>query len=71
MFESNVQGIPCQDQITRSIVERQFGLFPGYCDFEYEIYDRKGYRAKWLEAKITNNEHERIVTECYDQYMNH
>jgi hypothetical protein len=24
----------------------------GYTEIEFELYDRKGYHAKWLEAKL-------------------
>jgi hypothetical protein len=27
--------------------------YHGYVECEYTVYDRKGYPAKWLEAKIT------------------
>ena len=36
--------------------------FYGYTDAEWEIHARKGGRAKWLEAKITDDESDRILT---------
>jgi len=30
----------------------------GYTEIEFELYDRKGYRAEWLDAKIDGNKEE-------------
>jgi hypothetical protein len=40
----------------------------GYEEMEWEVLDRKGYSAKWLEKKLTDNITNRIETEI-SEYM--
>lgn len=68
-FETQVNGIPC-------ICEVEF-YYPGTSyridsaslqpnddpEFEFNIRDRKGYPAQWLENKLTSEDHERIFRE--------
>lgn len=67
-MKTRVAGIPCIVNVTRyspEIPGRAFGP-PEDCspdepeEFEWELLDRKGYRAKWLEAKLTPQEETRI-----------
>lgn len=53
LIHVKIAGIPCCIEVTRCYTERATWDFPGYTEFEFEVYDRKGYRAKWLEAKVT------------------
>lgn len=71
MFDSRICGIPCQIKPTtyhREVAARTWGRsddwHPGEPEeFEFEVYDRKGYRAKWLEAKLTDRDYDRILEE--------
>ena len=69
-FESHVAGIPCKVRVTYStpyIPESFNGPAEGG-DFEFELLDRKGYRAKWLEAKVTEADVERLEQK-YEDYL--
>lgn len=53
-----IDGIPCLLGVTRYFV-KSADLhadndidFYGYTEVEYEILDRKGYRAEWLNKKV-------------------
>ena len=35
-------------------------------DFEFDLLDRKGYRARWLEKKVTEKDVERLEREYCD-----
>ena len=71
VFESSISGIPCQILVTSYIDEapiihgRWEDSHPGEFEFEFEVYDRKGYRANWLEAKITDD----IEIELFEEFM--
>ena len=78
-FWSTIQGIPCQIEVT-SYSPGQRGDRPGmgppmsYQDIEppepeelfYEVYDRKGYPAGWLEDKITEEDDENILQDFHN-----
>lgn len=76
MFESRVAGIPCQIKVTYYVNvkgSRSFNAasdwdYYGYSEFEFEVYDRKGYRAEWLERKLTEKDNARIEQE-YNELM--
>jgi hypothetical protein len=61
MIECRIQGIPCLVEVDYfAAVKGSFRYdeisdldYHGYVECEYTVYDRKGYPAKWLEAKIT------------------
>lgn len=69
MIECRIQGIPCLIDVGH--YEKVRGSFRwdevsdldyrGYIDCEYTVYDRKGYRAPWLEAKITEDDDDAII----------
>jgi len=40
----------------------------GYTEMEWELLDRKGYPAKWLENKLTDDDIERIESEIAAHY---
>lgn len=72
-FEHQVGGIPCQVAVTHAtpyIPAQTFGP-PENCypaeggDCEWVLLDRKGYRAKWLEKKLTEKELEEIDELCF------
>ena len=69
LFETKISGIPCQIDITTCTVVKPNRFadndwdYKGYTDFEFEVYDRKGYRAQWLERKLTAADRTRIEKE--------
>ena len=73
-FETRIDGIPCICNVTHYSPDkpmRVYGSGWGDCDppeyehFEYEILDRKGYKAPWLEKKITPYEQDRLLEELH------
>ena len=69
-FESKVAGIPCKVRVTYDTpyVPASYNGPAEGGDFEYELLDRKGYRAKWLEAKVTEADVERLEIK-YEDYL--
>jgi hypothetical protein len=61
--EFTLGGIPCQiGVIDYTCVKGSYSYhaasdwdYHGYTDLEYDILDRKGYRAKWLDYKIDSD----------------
>lgn len=76
-FYTKVCGIPCTVKVTtyhKAVPMRIWGSGMGDCDppepeeFEFQLFDRKGYRAAWLEAKLTDAvEHQ--IYEDFQQYL--
>lgn len=62
-IEHRVAGIPCLIGVVDFVsVKGSYRYsapssddYYGYEDIDYEILDRKGYRAKWLEAKVKDD----------------
>ena len=73
-FESVIAGIPCRIHVTSDggcIAGRDWGApedcFEDECeDPEYDVLDRKGYPAPWLEKKITDEINEEICKEILE-----
>lgn len=63
-------GIPCLIKVTHFMKVAPWRGSPqtcpssddyyGYTDSEWELYDRKGYRARWLDKKLTPFEKDRV-----------
>ena len=76
-IESRVAGIPCLIGVTHyECVQGSYNYhadsdmdYYGYSEAEWEVLDRKGYKAAWLERKLTARDHDRINAEI-DQYFN-
>lgn len=79
IIEARIAGIPCQVKITyfhKQAPWRGSAMscpsdvdWYGYTEMDYEILDRKGYKAAWLEKKITDKdteEIERLICEAYE-----
>ena len=71
-FDTRIQGIPCQCRVTyyaealpMRIINTGFGDAdpPEYEELEFEILDRTGRRARWLEDKLTENDEVRLLSE--------
>ena len=66
MVETSVAGIPCLADPTHvQIVKPNCRAdnpydFHGYSEVEFDLYDRRGYRAFWLEKKMTKDDIERV-----------
>ena len=77
-LESTISSIPCLINVeTVTIVKPWTGSamscpsaddYYGYSEVEFTVYDRKGYRAKWLENKMTGDDIERIETEILETH---
>jgi hypothetical protein len=70
---TNIAGIPCQVELTW--IHSQPALGPmcdsdwdcyGYTDIEFDVLDRKGYKAPWLERKMTLADKQRIDEELLE-----
>ncbi len=70
-IESTVAGIPCIIGVTHyESVEGSYNYnaasdmdYYGYSEAEWEVLDRKGYKAAWLEKKLTKSDIVRIEEE--------
>lgn len=71
-FETKVAGIPCICKVLdytgykpMRITGTGFGDAepPEYANLEFEILDRKGYKARWLEEKVTPEDEDRLMEE--------
>lgn len=68
MLDATISGIPCKIEVDECIVVK--GSYNRMCDsdwdyygfstIEFTVYDRKGYKAEWLERKMTDSERETI-----------
>jgi len=74
-FDTRVAGIPCQVDVTfysEPLPMRITGTGFGDADppepeeFEFNLLDRKGYPARWLERKLTEDDEVRILEEYKD-----
>lgn len=76
-IETTIAGIPCLIGVTHyECVRGSYSYnaasdmdYYGYREAEWEVLDRKGYKAAWLERKLTARDHDRINAEI-DQYFN-
>jgi len=76
-IETTIAGIPCLIGVTHyECVQGSYNYhaasdmdYYGYSEAEWEVLDRKGYKAAWLERKLTARDHDRINAEI-DQYFN-
>lgn len=61
-----IDGIPCLAEVTTfhkvkgSHSADNDWDFYGYTEIEYTVRDRKGYRAPWLERKLSDKDREEI-----------
>ena len=72
---STIKGIPCIISVTYckhysgSLNAPSDLDYYGFTEIEFDVLDRKGYKAPWLERKLTDDEIERIEREIVS-YMN-
>lgn len=72
IFDSRISGIPCQIKVGTYIPYVPMKVYgTGYGDadapvppeIEFEVLDRKGYKASWLEKKLTPDDEARLLEE--------
>lgn len=71
IFQTQVSGIPCQCKVLAYfpgepaiIGKNPESCFPPeYSEIDFELLDRNGRRATWLEAKLKDNDFDRILEE--------
>lgn len=77
-FESTIAGIPCGIVVTHyhntpahrgspHTCDSDMDYY-GYTEFEFYVVDRKGYKAAWLEKKLTDEDNARLEAE-YEKAM--
>lgn len=66
-METRIAGIPCKVRVTHCFVQKPLGPrcdsdldCYGYTDIEFDVLDRKGYPAPWLEKKMSDDDRVRI-----------
>lgn len=73
IFTTRISGIPCQIRIhhlTQPQLMRVYGLGiedvdpPEPGEFEFEVLDRKGYKAYWLANKLKEDDIDRLYEEA-------
>lgn len=77
-IESRVAGIPCLIGVTH--YESVAGSYSrnadsdmdyyGYSESEWEVLDRRGRKAPWLERKLTSSMRDRIEQEIQEAFAN-
>ena len=75
-IESRIQGIPCLIEVTTFNRVKPWRGSPqncpssddyyGYTEVEFDVLDRKGYKASWLERKMTGKDQDRIRAEILE-----
>ena len=69
-IEHRVAGIPCLIGVITYDREKQTWDEPGYTDMEWDILDRRGRPAAWLERKVTDKEQSSIEEAIYQHMEN-
>jgi len=75
MFDSRVSGIPCKIKVLSYYAGRPARLYGAWEDcypeedeeFEFEVFDRRGRRALWLERKLRDEDYSRILEEYKEE----
>ena len=76
-FETHVCGIPCGVVVVdfqhappnRNCTDSDIDYY-GYTECEWFVVDRTGYKAEWLEKKMSEKDSLRIDDEVFDYYKN-
>lgn len=75
-IKSRVAGIPCIIGVTHfESVKGSFDYhadsdwdYHGYTDCEFEVLDRRGRKAAWLERKLTDDMTQKIESEIAEYF---
>ena len=73
-LESHIAGIPCLIEVTHCVSVKGSHSYHadsdwdyyGYNEVEFDVLDRKGYRAYWLEKKMSAADKARIEQEILE-----
>ena len=76
-IESRVAGIPCIIGVTHfESVKGSFDYhadsdwdYHGYTECEFEVLDRRGRKAAWLERKLTDDMTQKIESEIAEYFI--
>lgn len=65
MMRTAIAGIPCQVRVTHyePYDPGTWDEPPSGGEIEFEVFDRRGYPAAWLERKVTEDDEVRIFKE--------
>jgi len=74
-MKTTIAGIPCEVRaVTLFVTKGNYSPqaetpdeYFGARDIEFDVYDRKGYPAAWLEAKMTEEDRWRIEDELIEE----
>ena len=74
-IQTRLAGIPCQIAVTDfRRVEGSYSYnapsdadFYGYTDYDYEVLDRRGRPAPWLEKKVSQADIDEKIMEQYNR----
>jgi hypothetical protein len=74
-YEVHIAGIPCLALVTSYCAGRPAKLwgpietcYPAEDpEVEFEVFDRRGYPAPWLERKMTAKDEDRIITDLLER----
>lgn len=76
IIQTRLAGIPCQ--ITVSNFKRVKGSYSynapsdldytGYTEYDYQVLDRRGRPAPWLERKVSADDIEQKIIGHFDEY---
>ena len=69
MIRTKIAGIPCQIKVTSFVKELSYYGIAEY-EIEFSVYDGRGYKAAWLERKLTDSEREKIEKEIIQFHLN-
>ena len=73
-FETKISGIPCLCKVIEYSPYRPMKVYgsgmgdchpPEYEEFDFEILDRKGYKANWLTKKLKPEDTDRLLEEFH------
>lgn len=76
IIQTRLAGIPCQIAVTDfRRVEGSYSYDApseldhyGYTDYDYEVLDRRGRPAPWLERKVSADDIEQKIIGHFDEY---
>ena len=65
MMRTTIAGIPCQVDVTHyeAYDPGSWHEPPSGGEIAFDVYDRRGYPAAWLERKVTEDDEARIFAE--------
>lgn len=70
ILNTKIRGIPCKVRVTRYFVQRPMGRMAdspedcyGYTEVDFDVLDRRGRPAPWLERKMLDEDRNAIEQE--------